>query len=81
MWYTVKKGDTLSAIASMFGTSVSALVSDNNIKNANIINVGQMLLIRTKEAEKEYSEIGKKVVEVLEDISELSSYKDLLSLL
>ncbi|MEG0496821.1 MAG: LysM peptidoglycan-binding domain-containing protein [Carnobacterium sp.] len=41
--YTVKPGDTLSGIASKNGTTVEALQSLNGIKNANVINVGQVL--------------------------------------
>lgn len=43
--YTVKKGDTLSAIAKKYGTTVNALASANNIKNVNLIKVGQKLTI------------------------------------
>ena len=43
--YTVKSGDTLSAIAKKYGTTVSTLCSINNIKNANLIYVGQKLQI------------------------------------
>lgn len=81
MKYTVKKGDTLSHIAARFGTSVSALVSANGIKNANLIHVGQVLTIPTKAPAKDYAAIGKKVEEVMEDIAALPSYKDLLKLL
>lgn len=41
--YTVKSGDTLSAIASRFGISVDKLVSINGIKNSNLLVVGQQL--------------------------------------
>ena len=41
--YTVKGGDTLSAIASRMGVSVSDLAKRNNIANANLINIGQMI--------------------------------------
>lgn len=41
--YTVKSGDTLSAIASKYNTTVEKLVSINNISNPNLINVGQVL--------------------------------------
>lgn len=41
--YTVKRGDTLSAIAKKNGTTVSALAKLNNIKNVNLIYVGQVL--------------------------------------
>jgi LysM repeat protein len=44
--YTVRCGDTLSAIAKKYNTTVAALVKLNNIKNANIINVGQVLKLR-----------------------------------
>ncbi|KAH0795471.1 LysM peptidoglycan-binding domain-containing protein [Histomonas meleagridis] len=43
--YTVKSGDTLSAIAARYGTTVSAICSLNGIKNANKIYVGQKLKI------------------------------------
>jgi N-acetylmuramoyl-L-alanine amidase len=43
--YTVQSGDTLSAIASHFGVTVSALVAANTISNPDLIIVGQALLI------------------------------------
>jgi hypothetical protein len=43
--YRVKAGDTLSAIASRFGTSIQALVNLNNIGNPNQLSVGQVLRI------------------------------------
>ncbi len=44
--YVVKRGDTLSSIARRFGLSLSALMAANNIKDANRIYVGQVLVIR-----------------------------------
>lgn len=44
--YTVKKGDTLSAIAIKYGTTVKKLVKDNNIKNPNLIYVNQKIRIK-----------------------------------
>ena len=44
--YTVKRGDTLSAIAVKYGTTVSKIAKDNNIKNANVIYAGQKLKIK-----------------------------------
>src|SRR5690606_36010449 len=44
--YVVKKGDTLSHIAKRFGTTVNELVRLNNIKNPNLIYVGQKLKIK-----------------------------------
>ena len=46
--YTVKKGDTLSGIASKYGTTYQAIAKDNNIKNPNLIKVGQKLKIKVK---------------------------------
>lgn len=43
--YTVKSGDTLSAIASRYGMTVNALVMLNGIKNANLIYPGQVLRV------------------------------------
>lgn len=43
--YTVKAGDTLSAIAKKYGTTVSAIAKKNNIKDVNLIYTGQMLKI------------------------------------
>lgn len=44
--YTVKAGDTLYAIALRYNTTVSRLVSVNNISNPNLISIGQVLTIR-----------------------------------
>ena len=43
--YKVVKGDTLSGIAARYNTTVSKLASINNIKNVNLIYVGQVLTI------------------------------------
>ena len=43
--YTVQSGDTLSGIASKFGTSYQALASLNGLSNPNLIYVGQVLRI------------------------------------
>lgn len=43
--YTVKKGDTLSAIAKKYSTTVDAIVKKNNIKDKNKIYAGQVLKI------------------------------------
>jgi GH25 family lysozyme M1 (1,4-beta-N-acetylmuramidase) len=44
--YYVRKGDTLTAIANKFGTTVQQIAADNNIKNVNLIYVAQALKIR-----------------------------------
>jgi LysM repeat protein len=43
--HTVKKGETLAKIADRYGTSVSAIVRANGLRNANQIYVGQKLKI------------------------------------
>lgn len=43
--YTVQSGDTLSSIASKFGTSYQTLASLNGISNPNLIYVGQALRV------------------------------------
>ncbi len=43
--YTVRRGDTLSKIANRYGITVNEIVALNNIKNPNLIYVGQQLRI------------------------------------
>lgn len=49
--YTVKAGDTLARIAAKYGTTVDALVALNNIKNKNLIRVGQIIKLPSGDAE------------------------------
>lgn len=46
--YTVQRGDTLGSIAKKYGISVGQLINANNIKNPNLIYVGQILTIPTE---------------------------------
>lgn len=46
--YEVKPGDTLAQIASIYGTSVSNIVSANNLTNPNQLQVSQKLTIPTE---------------------------------
>ncbi len=43
--YVVRPGDTLSEIANMFGVSVNTVIWANNLKGANDIHPGDMLII------------------------------------
>ena len=43
--YVVQPGDTLAKIAYRYGTTVSALVTANNIANPNVIYAGQVLVL------------------------------------
>ena len=75
--YTVKKGDTLSRIAREHGTTVSELAAINNIKNVDIIRVGQVLTLPDDSDEA----IGKQFRKCLKDVENLDSYKKLLSMM
>ena len=46
VYYTVKAGDTLSAIARKYGTTYQKLAQINGIKNPNIITVGQRIRVK-----------------------------------
>jgi len=41
--YIVKAGDTLTGISVKIGVTIQYLVDKNNIKNANVITVGQLI--------------------------------------
>jgi len=43
--YKVRSGDTLTAIASRFGTTVAKIAALNNITNPSLIRVGRVLRI------------------------------------
>ena len=43
--HVVSRGETLSGIATKYGTTFTAIAKENNISNPNIIYVGQKLII------------------------------------
>lgn len=45
VYYTVKRGDTLSGIAKRYNTTVDRLVKMNGIRNRNLIYVGQVIRV------------------------------------
>ena len=45
-YYTVQKGDTLTAIAKKYGTTVYKLKQLNKIQNPNLIYVGQKIRVK-----------------------------------
>lgn len=47
--YHVVSGDTLYEIAKAFGVSLKELIMDNQIRNPNLLQIGQKLKISTKE--------------------------------
>ncbi|RJT45063.1 LysM peptidoglycan-binding domain-containing protein [Rahnella woolbedingensis] len=46
--YTVKSGDTLSAISKMHSTTINDLVKLNGLPNANVLHIGQVLKLSTQ---------------------------------
>ena len=46
--YTVQSGDNLSKIAQRFGVSLNALMDANNIRDPNVIRLGQVLTVPTE---------------------------------
>ncbi len=47
IYYTVKRGNTLSQIAQLYGTTVQEIASINNIQNPNLIFPGEIFRILT----------------------------------
>ena len=45
IYYTVQRGDNLTRIANKYNTTVAQIVAWNNIKNPNLIIVGQKLIV------------------------------------
>lgn len=72
--YMVKKGDTLSAIAKKYGTTVSKLAKANAIQNPDVIHTGQLLIIPS---DTDYVSLGKQVEKVVKDIENLPSFRKL----
>ena len=65
--HVVRKGETLSAIASRHGTTVSALVKLNDLNNANFIVTGQRLRIGRAQGSRTH------VVKAGETLSQIAS--------
>lgn len=76
MTYKVKKGDTLSAIAKKYKTTVAELASANGIKNPNKISVGKVLTIPVKE-----TDVKKALDDCLDAIEALPEFKVLTELM
>lgn len=73
--YTVVKGDNLTNIAKKFNTTVAELVRLNNIKNKNLIYVGQVLkLPNNSNYFKRYTGNSVSIVDALKSLGEQSSY-------
>ena len=73
--YTVVRGDTLWALARRYKTTVDELVRINNIKNRDLIYVGQKLKIPNNlEYFKKYTGNSNSIVDALKSIGENSSF-------
>ena len=73
--YTVVWGDTLTSIARRYKTTVSELVKLNNIKNPDLIYVGQKLKIPSNlKYFKKYTGNSVSIVDALNSINERSSF-------
>lgn len=67
--YTVKSGDTLSAIAKEKNTTVDAIAQKNKISNVNLITVGQVLEIEDSNATNKTSEQATTTVSASDGLS------------
>lgn len=73
--YTVVRGDNLTNIAKKFNTTVEELVRLNDIKNKNLIYVGQVLrLPNNLNYFKRYTGSSVSIVDALKSLGEQSSY-------
>lgn len=80
MKHVVKAGENLTVIAKKYGTTVEVLVALNNIKNRNLIRVGQVLNL-PEPAEKDYAAIGKAVENLVDKVENLPEYQTFVKLL
>ena len=74
--YTVVKGDTLWSISRRYNTTVDELVKINNIKNRNLIYIGQKIKIPNNLGYfKRYTGNSVSIVDALKSIGEKSSFE------
>lgn len=80
--YTIKRGDTLSAIARRYGVTVAAIQSANAalIKDVNKIGVGWEINIPSF-AETNFAEVGSAFLDCLEVIENLPSFQHLMKVI
>lgn len=84
--HVVKRGENLTVIAKQYGTTVEALVALNNIKNKNLIMVGQVLNLPAVDTTPEpsgsdYAKLGQAVEKAVEAVEKLPEVQALLKLL
>lgn len=77
--YTVRKGDTLTAIAMSYNVTKDAILKANSIiKDPNLLITGWKLSIPTSERE---MEIASCLKECMNDIDNLDSFKKLWNMI
>lgn len=81
MEYIVRKGDTLSAIARSYNTTVDAIASANGMRNPNYLQVGQVLHIPVKLDKPTNNQLYNAIITCLEAIEALPEFKQLEELL
>lgn len=77
MTHTVKRGDTLSYIAKSYNTTVDDIVKANEIKNKDLIYVGQVLKIPTTVPPVTNNSVYNALVSCLDAIEDLPEFKTL----
>jgi LysM repeat protein len=65
--YTVKKGDNLTRIATIYGSTVKEIMEWNNLVDAGKIRVGQLLIVSNVPASTIFEKEESKVISIEED--------------
>lgn len=73
--YVVKKGDSLWSIANSYGITVDELVKANNLQS-NLLNIGQTLIIPTKEIEAPTEEFEVYIVQKGDNLYKIANMFD-----
>lgn len=65
--YTVKKGDNLTRIATLYGSSVKEIMEWNNLADAGKIKVGQLLIVSNSSPNTLFDKEESKIISLEED--------------
>lgn len=76
--YKVQKGDTLWSISHTYNTTIPELVALNNIKNPDLIHVGQILRIPAIDPEASLADVLNSCLDALEKLPEFKALEELL---
>lgn len=75
-YYIVKKGDTLTSIAKKYNTTVDIIAKNNDIKNKNLIHVGDRLIINSNVKYLKNDNNNTSIVDALKQINIDSSFNN-----